>query len=95
MKTASKLVFALGIASAMVLGNAGSSFAGSDSVRAKNEAGAVHRHHHRSGYDDHASSPNDRAAPSFGYRPGGLNAPNQHRDGSWDPYGLRWENTEG
>jgi hypothetical protein len=93
MMAATKSMIALGFASALFLGNASSTLAANVHERAQApEIGtSAHRHHHRSGYTDHAPSAYGRTmAPDFGDRPGGYVTPD-HYGQSWDPYGLRWD----
>jgi hypothetical protein len=91
MMAATKSMIALGFASAMFFGNPSPTLAANVHARAQaSEVTSAHRHH-RSGYDDHASSPFGRVmSPDSGYRPGQFVTPDRYGE-TWDPYGLRWE----
>jgi hypothetical protein len=93
---ATKSIIALGFASAMLLGASSPTWAGGAQARAQSEVTTpAHRHHQRSGYHDRAYVPNEYAPPASNRPNRQFDNPNQHDGQTWDPYGLRWDNTDG
>ena len=92
MMAATKSMLALGLASAMFLGNLSPTLAASVHKRAQApEIGTSAQRYYRSGYDDHAYSSYGRTmSPESGYRPGEF-VPPYRSEQTWDAYAHRWD----